>query len=369
MSCERYARYWGYGFAAAGAGAAGAADGADAMAGAGAAVGIGGGADEVDAAGEGVTGTGASPNGTLQALGRMMAWITGGGTLESADGVTMSARRSLSLSTRPPQTSTMPSTLGRPSHCSCRALLTSSIVVSGPAGIWTGAASCGYGRSGCVVMRSGSDTVAIAGAERDEERNSTLSLPPTARMDSKRASRVGPDRLVLAGAISLALLAPFLSTAFNTAVRSLSPPSSLQKEANAVARARCSMLHLVPGPDHAFQHRTQSDRFEGARSVIIHNVTVWTGEHDGQELLHGMSILLERGLISRIAPHINEDSDSESWGSWAADATVIQGNGAFVTPGIFDMHSHLGVDSAPELVGADDTNSLKAPVLPYLRSL
>jgi hypothetical protein len=33
------------------------------------------------------------------------------------------------------------------------------------------------------------------------------------------------------------------------------------------------------------------------------------------------------------------------------------------------MHSHLGVDSAPELRGSDDTNSLKASVQPWLRSL
>lgn len=36
---------------------------------------------------------------------------------------------------------------------------------------------------------------------------------------------------------------------------------------------------------------------------------------------------------------------------------------------IVDMHSHLGVDSAPELRGSDDTNSLKGVVLPWLRSL
>lgn len=33
------------------------------------------------------------------------------------------------------------------------------------------------------------------------------------------------------------------------------------------------------------------------------------------------------------------------------------------------MHSHLGVGSAPALKGADDTNSLKGLVLPWLRSL
>ena len=36
---------------------------------------------------------------------------------------------------------------------------------------------------------------------------------------------------------------------------------------------------------------------------------------------------------------------------------------------IVDIHSHLGVDSAPELKGAADTNSLKGLVLPWLRSL
>ena len=33
------------------------------------------------------------------------------------------------------------------------------------------------------------------------------------------------------------------------------------------------------------------------------------------------------------------------------------------------MHSHLGVDSAPELRGASDTNSYKGLILPWLRSL
>ena len=36
---------------------------------------------------------------------------------------------------------------------------------------------------------------------------------------------------------------------------------------------------------------------------------------------------------------------------------------------IVDLHSHLGVDSAPYLLGSDDTNSLKGLVLPWLRSL
>jgi hypothetical protein len=36
---------------------------------------------------------------------------------------------------------------------------------------------------------------------------------------------------------------------------------------------------------------------------------------------------------------------------------------------IIDVHSHLGVQSSPALAGASDGNSLKGPILPWLRSL
>lgn len=36
---------------------------------------------------------------------------------------------------------------------------------------------------------------------------------------------------------------------------------------------------------------------------------------------------------------------------------------------IVDIHSHIGVGSAPELEGAHDTNSLKGLALPWLRSV
>ncbi len=41
----------------------------------------------------------------------------------------------------------------------------------------------------------------------------------------------------------------------------------------------------------------------------------------------------------------------------------------FIGLRIVDMHSHLGVDSLPELTGSGDTNSLKGLILPWLRSL
>ncbi|KAJ8496472.1 hypothetical protein ONZ51_g1109 [Trametes cubensis] len=51
------------------------------------------------------------------------------------------------------------------------------------------------------------------------------------------------------------------------------------------------------------------------------------------------------------------------------DSTVIDAQGAWLTPGIIDMHSHLSVESSPGLSGAQDGNSIKGPVVPWLRAL
>ena len=40
-----------------------------------------------------------------------------------------------------------------------------------------------------------------------------------------------------------------------------------------------------------------------------------------------------------------------------------------LTRSIVDVHSHLGVGSAPDLEGSDDTNSVKGLALPWMRSL
>jgi imidazolonepropionase-like amidohydrolase len=48
---------------------------------------------------------------------------------------------------------------------------------------------------------------------------------------------------------------------------------------------------------------------------------------------------------------------------------VYDAKGAWVTPGIVDMHSHLGVYSSPALRGASDGNSRHGPILPWLRAL
>ncbi|KAG6832611.1 hypothetical protein H0H92_014447 [Tricholoma furcatifolium] len=127
---------------------------------------------------------------------------------------------------------------------------------------------------------------------------------------------------------------------------------------------KCSLLNAEPGPPVDFYSRTQSDRFqEGTPPTLIRNATIWTGRVSGHETIIG-DLLLDKGIIQVVGDI--SPSTIEAYGS---KLVVVDAAGAWVSPGIVDMHSHLGVDSAPALNGASDTNSLKGLVLPWLRSL
>ncbi|KAF8070512.1 carbohydrate esterase family 9 protein [Lyophyllum atratum] len=126
---------------------------------------------------------------------------------------------------------------------------------------------------------------------------------------------------------------------------------------------KCSLLDAQPGPPADFHLRTQSDRFqEGTPPTLIRNATIWTGRVSGYEVVVG-DLLLDKGIIQAVG-----NVDQSTLDAYA-DLVVVDAAGAWVSPGIVDMHSHLGVDSAPALKGSDDTNSLKGLVLPWLRSI
>ncbi|RPD56489.1 composite domain of metallo-dependent hydrolase [Lentinus tigrinus ALCF2SS1-7] len=127
--------------------------------------------------------------------------------------------------------------------------------------------------------------------------------------------------------------------------------------------AKCELLNAKPGPPPDFNTRTQSDRFAlGTKPTLITNATIWTGGVDGLEVLKG-DILLDRGIIKRVGV-----IDRHTLAGYI-DLVRIDAKGQWVSPGIVDLHSHIGADSLPELNGSDDTNSYKGPVLPWLRVL
>ena len=77
--------------------------------------------------------------------------------------------------------------------------------------------------------------------------------------------------------------------------------------------------------------------------VLIRNATVLTAA--GQEIPNA-SVLFRDGKIVSVGAGVAAPSD----------AVVVDGSGKFVTPGIIDTHSHLGVYAAPGTQAESDGN-------------
>jgi imidazolonepropionase-like amidohydrolase len=177
----------------------------------------------------------------------------------------------------------------------------------------------------------------------------TKGLPPYTKNDSKRTPRL---------LVALVALALFALT--NLALPSWYRNASTNPPVNAAQILKqCDQLDQTPHPPIDFQTRTQSDRYvPGTRAVLLRNATIWTGAAGGRQVRKG-DVLLDKGIIRAVGKM-----------TWIPrDVEIVDVHGAWVSPGIVDMHSHLGVDSAPALRGASDTNSLKGLILPWLRSV
>jgi imidazolonepropionase-like amidohydrolase len=70
----------------------------------------------------------------------------------------------------------------------------------------------------------------------------------------------------------------------------------------------------------------------------------------GARLEHA-DVLLVEGKISAVGAGL----------SAPADATIVDGPNRWVTPGLLDIHSHLGVYPVPAVAGNDDGNEATSP--------
>jgi imidazolonepropionase-like amidohydrolase len=86
-----------------------------------------------------------------------------------------------------------------------------------------------------------------------------------------------------------------------------------------------------------------------SRTTLIRNATVMTAA--GPTITNG-SVLLRDGKIAAVGASVAAPSD----------AVVIDAGGKYVTPGLIDTHSHLGVYSAPGVSGNSDGNEATNPV-------
>ncbi|KAF9076825.1 hypothetical protein BDP27DRAFT_1312651 [Rhodocollybia butyracea] len=138
---------------------------------------------------------------------------------------------------------------------------------------------------------------------------------------------------------------------------------------------RCNSFNARPDPSVLASlgpKRTISDRYDPGKqnmSYLITNATIFTGmkNEDGSvKIITGSDLLMTNGLIRAIGRDVPRDLlsviDSRK-------LSVIRANGSWVTPGLVDVNSQLGVFSSPPLRASNDFDSKKGPILPWLRSI
>ena len=90
-----------------------------------------------------------------------------------------------------------------------------------------------------------------------------------------------------------------------------------------------------------------------SKPYVIRNVTVMTAAGPS---IRGGSVLVQDGKIVAVGTQVDAP----------ADAIVIDGGGKFLTPGVIDVHSHLGVYPAPGVSALADGNEATSPATPQV---
>jgi imidazolonepropionase-like amidohydrolase len=138
------------------------------------------------------------------------------------------------------------------------------------------------------------------------------------------------SRTILPGVLSLGLIG-CAAGAQSTGTHPAATPATA--EAASWARAQYpSTYHRHPNPP-----------------VLIRNATILTAAGPEQR---GASILFRDGRIVAVGKDL----------SAPPDAMLVDGTGKFVTPGVIDTHSHIGVYAAPGTFAESDGNEATSPV-------
>jgi imidazolonepropionase-like amidohydrolase len=90
--------------------------------------------------------------------------------------------------------------------------------------------------------------------------------------------------------------------------------------------------------------------------TLVRNGTVMTAA--GKTFTNGHVLLID-GRITEVG---------EGPGTPPAGALVIDAKGGFITPGLIDTHSHVGVYAWPGTIGNEDGNEMTNPTTPHVRS-
>jgi imidazolonepropionase-like amidohydrolase len=120
---------------------------------------------------------------------------------------------------------------------------------------------------------------------------------------------------------------------------------SIPLKATLLAAVLIALPALAPAAEQPF---ASTYRPIASGPVLIRNATVLTGSG---ARLEGADVLMRDGRIEGVGTGLE-----------AGDATVVDGTGKWVTPGIIDVHSHLGVYPSPGATAHSDGNEMTAPV-------
>jgi imidazolonepropionase-like amidohydrolase len=86
-----------------------------------------------------------------------------------------------------------------------------------------------------------------------------------------------------------------------------------------------------------------------SQPTVIRNATILTA---AGPLIERGSILLQDGKVAAIGQDVNAPGNAQ----------VVDATGKWVTPGLIDTHSHLGVYSAPGIASLQDGNEMTSPI-------
>ena len=90
-----------------------------------------------------------------------------------------------------------------------------------------------------------------------------------------------------------------------------------------------------------------------SRPIAIRNATIMTA---AGPTIQNATIVLRDGKIAAIGANVTVPPDAQ----------VVDGSGKFVTPGVIDTHSHLGVYAAPGGDALSDGNEMSSPSTPQV---
>ncbi|KAI9011853.1 hypothetical protein CLU79DRAFT_771604 [Phycomyces nitens] len=120
----------------------------------------------------------------------------------------------------------------------------------------------------------------------------------------------------------------------------------------------CSNLNTPPAQinQSPLSSRTNPRAPKDVQSVLLTNAVVWDGEGNVQQ---DVDILMVDGIIQEIRKGIVAPNA----------AKIINVQGHVVSPGLVDMHTHLGVMGWPSLKANVDLNEETDPLTPFARVL